>query len=65
MYYLTHNWEDKGVHTFPKGMTVNVIARLEFELNYDDFTIQHFNHYATRTLPNFVKWSTMLIMIFY
>ena len=30
-YYLTHSWEDKGVHTFPKGICpkVNVIARLE------------------------------------
>ena len=26
-YYLTHSWEDKGVHTFPKGICpkVNVI----------------------------------------
>ena len=26
--YLTHSWEDKGVHTFPKGICpkVNVIA---------------------------------------
>ena len=31
-YYLTHSWEDKGVHTFPKGICpkVNVIARLEY-----------------------------------
>ena len=30
-YYLTHSWEDKGVHTFPKGicLKVNVIAQLE------------------------------------
>ena len=28
-YYLTHSWEDKGVHTFPKGICpkVNVIGR--------------------------------------
>ena len=34
--YLTHSWEDKGVHTFPKGIypKVNVIARLEYELAY-------------------------------
>ena len=27
-YYLTHSWEDKGVHTFPKGICpkVNIIA---------------------------------------
>ena len=34
--YLTHNWEDKGLHTFPKCICpkVHVIARLEFELAY-------------------------------
>ena len=33
-YYLTYRWEDKGVHTFPKGicLKVNVTAWLEFEL---------------------------------
>ena len=33
-YYLTHGWEDKGIHTFLKGICpkVNVIAQLEFEL---------------------------------
>ena len=52
-YYLTHTWEDKGVHTFPKGICpkVNVIARLEFELAYYDFAIHRFNHYTTRTPP--------------
>ena len=36
LYYLTHRWEDKGVHTFPKGIwpKVNEIARLEYELAY-------------------------------
>ena len=40
-YYLTHSWEDKGVHTFPKGICpkVNVIARLEYELAYYDSAI--------------------------
>ena len=30
--YLTHSWEDKGVHTIPNGICpkVNVIARLEY-----------------------------------
>ena len=34
-YYLTHSWEDKEVHTFPKGICPkgNVIARLEYELS--------------------------------
>ena len=38
-YYLTHSWEDKWVHTFPKGICpkVNVIARLEYELAYYDW----------------------------
>ena len=52
-YYLTHSWEDKGVHTFPKGIfpKVNVIAWLEYELAYYDSAVQRFNHYTTRTPP--------------
>ena len=52
-YYLTHSWEDKGVHTFPKGicLKVNVIARLGFELAYYDPAIQRFDHYTMRTPP--------------
>ena len=52
-YYLTHCWEDKWVHTFRKGicLRVNVIARLEFELVYYDFTLHFFNHYTTKTPP--------------
>ena len=44
-YYLTHIWEDKGVHTFPKGICpkVNVIGWLEYELAYYDSTVHHFN----------------------
>ena len=51
-YYLTHSWEDKGVHTFPKSICpkVNVIARLEYELAYYDSALHRFNHYTTRTL---------------
>ena len=50
-HYLTHSWEDKGVHTFPKGICpkVNVIARLEYELAYYDSAVHRFNHYTTRT----------------
>ena len=50
-YYLNHSWEDKGVHTFPKGIRpkVNVTARLEFELAYYDFIVYRFNQYTTRT----------------
>ena len=25
-YHLTHSWEDKGVHTFPKGISLKVIV---------------------------------------
>ena len=46
-YYLTHSWEDKGVHTFPNGICpkVNVIVRLEYELAYYDSAVHHFNHF--------------------
>ena len=52
-YYLTDSWEDKGVHTFPKGICpkVNVIARLEYELAYYDSVVHRFNHYTTRRTP--------------
>ena len=43
---LTHSWEDKGDHTFPKGIwpKVNVIAQLEYELAYYDSAVHRFNH---------------------
>ena len=52
-FYLTHSWEDKGVHTFPKGICpkVNMIARLEFELVYYHSAGQCFNNDTTRTPP--------------
>ena len=45
-YYLTHSWEDKGVHAFPKGIgpKVNALARLEFELTYHDVAVQNVCH---------------------
>ena len=51
-YFLTNSFEDKGVHTFPKGICpkVNVIARLEYELAYYDSVVHRFYHYTTRTL---------------
>ena len=51
--YLTHSWEDKGIHTFSKGIypKVNVIAWLEFELAYYDSTVQPFHHYTMRNPP--------------
>ena len=50
-YYLTHSWEDKLVHTFPKGICpkVNVIARLEYELAYYDSAVHRLYHCITRT----------------
>ncbi len=52
-YYLTHSWDEKGVHTFPKGicLKVNIIARLEYELAYNDSAVHRFNHYTMRTPP--------------
>ena len=42
-----------GVHTFPKGISleVYVIAQLGFELAYFEAIVQHFSHYATSTQP--------------
>ena len=42
-----------GIHTFLNvvSLEVNVIALLEFELTYDDVTVEHISHYATWTLP--------------
>ena len=58
---LTHNWEDKGVHTVSKGICpkVNVIARLEYELTYYDLTITPRGH----PLSNVVSWGTSIIII--
>ena len=41
--------QDKGFHTFPKGISpkVNIMAWLEFELAYYNYAVQHFNHYNT------------------
>ena len=41
--------EDTGVHT--NCQKVNVIARLGFELAYNDFAVQRFNPYTTKTPP--------------
>ena len=45
-YYLTYSCEDKGIHTIPKGICpkVNVIARLTFELAYNDSTVLRFKY---------------------
>ena len=56
-YYLTHSWDDKGVHTFPKGICpkVYVTAKLEYEVSYNDSVVHRFNHYPTGTLPRRLK----------
>ena len=53
--YLTHSWEEKGVHTFPKGIfpKVIIIARLEYEFAYYNSGVKRFNPYTTRTLPSY------------
>ena len=57
-YYLTHSWEDKGVHTFPKGICpkVNVTAWLEYEFAYYDSPVHRFNHYATKTPTSYIEY---------
>ena len=54
LYYLTHIWKDKGIHTFSNGISpkVNVIVRLEFELAYYDSAVQRFNNYTMRISPS-------------
>ena len=60
-YDLTHSWEDKGVHTFPKSICpeVNVIVRLEYELAYYNSAVHRFNHYTTRTPPLHLSYASM------
>ena len=54
MDYLTHRWEDKGIHTFPKAICPkeNARVRLEFELAYYDSAVRRINHYTKRTSPD-------------
>ena len=46
-FYLTQSWGEKGVYSFPKGISpkVNVIEQLEFKFPYFDVTILHIDHY--------------------
>ena len=62
---LFNPWEDKGVHTFPKGICpkVNVIARVEYELAYYDSAVHRFNHYTTRTPRIVYKYLYITIYI--
>ena len=65
-YYLTHSWEDKGVHTFPRGICpkVNVKAQLEFELAYYNSAVNCFNHYTTRTSPYIFFYLFIFFLVF-
>ena len=53
LYYSSHSWRDKGVHTFFKGISLKVNAQLwlEFKLTYYDVTVQCVSHYAMGTTP--------------
>ena len=52
-YSSSHRWGD----IFPHGISlkVNVIAQMEFRLNYVDVAAQHVSHYATDT-PLSERW---------
>ena len=45
-------------HTFTKGISskVNVIACLEFELDYFKGAVQHFSHYITGKKLKILPW---------
>ena len=47
-YYLTHNWKDIS-------SKVDVIEQLEFELTYNNITVQHISHNTMGTIPR-RKW---------
>ncbi len=51
-YYSTSSLVYKGVHAFPKGISLklNVLARLDFEPAYNDVAIYHVNPDITRIL---------------
>ena len=56
-WYLTHSWDNKTVHTFPRGIysKVNVTAWLGFELAYFEAAVQHISHFDMRTLSHLVR----------
>ena len=49
-------------YTFLKGICpkVNIIAQLEYEHAYYDSAVRHFNHYTTRTPPQYI-WLILII----
>ena len=52
MVLFNPDLEFNRIHTFNKNISskVNVIAQLEFELTYNDVTVQHINHNTTGAL---------------
>ena len=48
-YYLTHSWEDKMFHGFPKGINLKIkfIEQLELEHTCYPVTVQLVNYYVT------------------
>ncbi len=64
MILITYSLEDKGVHTFAKGISpkVNVIVRLEFELAYYDVAALHVNHCTTK-MALFFFFKTVLMKV--
>ena len=60
----------KGLHTFPKGISlkVNAIAWLEFELAFFKAAVHYFSHYVLETphrFYNFLVISKSLFIIFH
>ena len=49
--YLTDSWEDKEVHTIPKGIRLktNLIALVKFELSYIEVIVRHFSYKTLKT----------------
>ena len=50
---VTHNLENKGIHSFPNDicLKMNVIPRLEIELAYYVVAVRNVSHYITKTSP--------------
>ena len=49
-WYLTHTCRDKGVYTFPKGISpkVKVIERFNVELAHNNVTDDYFSLFTTK-----------------
>ena len=71
MAFLKNSSGTKEVLTFPKGynLIVNVMARLGFELAYNNVTVKHVNHYTTgthhRRWITVIKWNFGRVMLWF